>query len=346
MVKIAKIANITLFIITILLFIVTFGANLSECLSPEEFSLSPVLALLLPMLLVANVCFLIYWLVRCYYWSIFPIAALVMSISYISRVYQVKWNDVKVSDSSVSVKLATYNVHSFGKETDGYSCKKIAQYMDENSVDIICFQEFVDNDQFTVDSIKHVFTTWRYKTIVPHTEKVLPLAVFSKYPIISSQLVMYPDSRNCTLICDVLIGKKQVRLFNNHLQTTNMSSRNSMDDTDYTMQTLIANATKRGRQAEALQHMVMNSPHQVLVCGDFNDVPSSYTYRMARGKLKDGFQTAGQGYAYTYRYYKRMLRIDYIFHSESLQGIDYYSPNQELCSDHNPVIMQLGVPQQ
>jgi endonuclease/exonuclease/phosphatase (EEP) superfamily protein YafD len=90
---------------------------------------------------------------------------------------------------------------------------------------------------------------------------------------------------------------------------------------------------------------VEESPYPVLVCGDFNDVPSSYTYRMARGKLKDGFQTAGQGYAYTYRYYKRMLRIDYIFHSESLQGIDYYSPELDVCSDHNPVIMQLGVPQ-
>ena len=47
---------------------------------------------------------------------------------------------------------------------------------------------------------------------------------------------------------------------------------------------------------------------------------------------------------YTYRYAKRMLRIDYIFHSPSLKGIAYYSPDLDLCSDHNPVIMEVEIP--
>ena len=69
----------------------------------------------------------------------------------------------------------------------------------------------------------------------------------------------------------------------------------------------------------------------------------SYTYHHLRKTLKDGFRTAGNGYMYTYRYAKRMLRIDYIFHSPSLKGIEYYSPDLDLCSDHNPVIMEVEI---
>ena len=40
---------------------------------------------------------------------------------------------------------------------------------------------------------------------------------------------------------------------------------------------------------------------------------------------------------YTYRYAKTHVRVlNYIFHSPSLKGIEYYSPDLDLCSDHNP----------
>jgi len=44
---------------------------------------------------------------------------------------------------------------------------------------------------------------------------------------------------------------------------------------------------------------------------------------------------------YTFRYFKRLLRIDYIFHSKEFKGVDYYSPDLDLCSDHNPVVMEV-----
>ena len=113
-----------------------------------------------------------------------------------------------------------------------------------------------------------------------------------------------------------------------------------------TFDLLVDGIHKRIIQADNLHRLVEKSPYPVLVCGDLNSPPSVYTYFKINEGLKDGFRTAGYGYAYTFRFYKHMLRLDYIFHSESLQGIDYYSPELDVCSDHNPVIMQLGVPQQ
>jgi len=95
---------------------------------------------------------------------------------------------------------------------------------------------------------------------------------------------------------------------------------------------------KRAAQTDSICHLAIAAPHPVLVCGDFNSLPSSYTYRRLSEFLEDGFKTGGHGYMYTYRYGKRMLRIDYAFHSPELECIDYYSPDLDLCSDHNPVI--------
>ena len=159
------------------------------------------------------------------------------------------------------------------------------------------------------------------------------------------------------MMCDVVMGTDTIRLINNHLQTTSVSQKRrkwerelATDDTRREVQaakdaagTLHENFMKRATQTYVISHYAKTSPYPVLLCGDFNSIPSSYTYHHLRKSLKDGFRTAGNGYMYTYRYAKRMLRIDYIFHSPSLKGIAYYSPDLDLCSDHNPVIMEVEI---
>ena len=54
-------------------------------------------------------------------------------------------------------------------------------------------------------------------------ENLLQLAVFSRYPIKEEHLIIYPDSKNCSLACDIEINGRTIRLFNNHLQTTEVS---------------------------------------------------------------------------------------------------------------------------
>ena len=95
------------------------------------------------------------------------------------------------------------------------------------------------------------------------------------------------------------------------------------------------------KQVELIIHLNSASPYPTLVCGDFNSLPSSYVYQTVKGeKLNDGFQTCGHGYMYTIRYFKHLLRIDYILHSSEFQGVDYFSPDLEY-SDHNPVVMRM-----
>ena len=77
------------------------------------------------------------------------------------------------------------------------------------------------------------------------------------------------------------------------------------------------------------------------VCGDFNDMPSSYTYRAMKGDLHDGFKDCGSGYGGTFRHFKGLLRIDYMFYNDAFSGERYYTLDVPY-SDHKPVLMDFS----
>jgi endonuclease/exonuclease/phosphatase family metal-dependent hydrolase len=299
-------------------------------------------------------------------WAFIPLAALVFNYGYILAIFQFSFTK-KIPEGHYSsnyadgyLKIATYNVGNFGGEITGYSCKEIARYMKEQEVDVLCFQECGDNKYFPMDSIRNVFSHWRY-ALIPTEDSirgVLPIAVFSRYPLGNPQFISDQQSANCSMQCDIVLGRDTVRLLNNHLQTTSVSqnrrkwerglansndTRREAEVVQGAITSLHANFVKRAEQTDSIRQLVVASPYPVLACGDFNSLPSSYTYAELSDVLKDGFRTSGRGYMYTYRYFKRLLRIDYIFHSPGIQGYRYYSPDLDLCSDHNPVLMEMKI---
>lgn len=337
----------------------TLTAAFAGKVAPADSVVMPLLGLAVPVLLIANLIVALCWALARKHWVWVPLAAFFCNWNYLTSVIQFHLPKEKTPTGKY-LKIATYNVHDFGGEITGYSCKEIARYMRQEGVDVLCFQEFGDNRNFPTDSICRTLSHWPY-ALIPSKETlqgVLPIAVFSRYPLTNDRFITYPNSANCSMVCDVVMGTDTIRLINNHLQTTSVSQKRKKWErelaTDNTRRevrvakdaagTLHGNFVKRAEQAHTISHYVQTSPHPVLVCGDFNSIPSSYTYRHLTETLKDGFRTAGNGYMYTYRYAKHMLRIDYIFHSPDLKGIRYDSPDLDLCSDHNPVVMEVQIP--
>lgn len=266
----------------------------------------------------------------------------------------------KRSPAGKYLKIATYNVQGFGNEITGYSCKKIASYMQQEEVDVLCFQEFNGRQSFPMDSIRHALSHWPYSVTSAEDsiQGTLPMAVFSRYPLAGHRFIIYRNTSNSSMLCDVVLDTDTVRIINNHLQTTNVNQKRkkwqrelATDNTrreaqavEDAVNTLHGNFLKRAEQADTISRYAQSSPYPVLVCGDFNTLPSSYTYHRLSQILRDGFKTAGRGYMYTYRYAKHLFRIDYIFHSSDLEGTYYDSPDWDLCSDHNPVMMEVRLP--
>ena len=63
------------------------------------------------------------------------------------------------------------------------------------------------------------------------------------------------------------------------------------------------------------------SPANLIVCGDMNDVPTSHVYRVIRGDdLHDAWCDVGRGYAYTYNRHRLKYRIDHVLYRGDVHG--------------------------
>ena len=109
----------------------------------------------------------------------------------------------------------------------------------------------------------------------------------------------------------------------------------------------ITNASRiRAVQARTIAKAIEQSPYPVIVCGDFNDVPQSYTYHQIKGKLRDALFDAGSwGYTYTFHSHGMLVRIDHVLIDPSFTPINSFVDKVNY-SDHYPIMNYFKIPQQ
>jgi endonuclease/exonuclease/phosphatase family metal-dependent hydrolase len=73
------------------------------------------------------------------------------------------------------------------------------------------------------------------------------------------------------------------------------------------------------------------------LCGDFNDLPNSYTYNTISEDLEDVFTENGFGVGSTYSGNIPFLRIDYFLHTQGVNASDFNIIKNNI-SDHYPIV--------
>ena len=314
---------------------------------PTRYPAIHWLGILLPLVLLLNALIMLFWIWKRSPWMIVPIAALLISIPYISSVFH--WPLRKQALPKNDVTVATYNIHNEIGENVYMDTQQFAAFLENEKVDIICLQEFPTAGRGRDGLILDLTRSMPHYRILSRRHGALNVAIFSRYPILETQPVAFVDETdNFSMWVDLDMEGVRVRLFNNHLQTTNINQYRTplTPNIGHTIaqlkklkQVVEENGSIRTRQADVIRKLLDESPYPLIVCGDFNATPSSYTYRTIKGRLRDSFRDAGKGYGYSYRYLKKLYRIDYIFYSsENFRATRYYSPELEY-SDHKPVVV-------
>ena len=332
-------------IISVMTFMGLYGGDVS----PIGHTAGAMLVYILPVLILANAVLLVYWLVRRrWLFAIIPVVTLLCCIPYIGTLVQFRSLDKK-ADAQAGLKIASYNVAMFGRETSGFMAQDILAEMRRQKVDILCMQEYneTSGDKKNSESYKEYFP---YMAVGRND-----MVIYSRYPIKASKAILFDYTNNSAQWADIEVKGHEIRVFNVHLQTTGISGtlhqvdklriQNYEVENSRLLSAIFGNYTLgmmfRATQAITVANEKRSCEKPVVLCGDFNDVPYSFVYNTLLGHMVDGFKECGSGYMYTFRG-KKAVRIDYIFHDPVLKGLTYYRSDLTY-SDHYPVFMKIAL---
>ena len=329
------------------------GAYSASYVNPNVFILPSLLGLAYPLLLISNLLILFYWIARWKKMAWIELLVILIGIPIFMSYFGTAQPKKKQQQGKLSI--LSYNVRYF--DHYNWSNQKntkthLLNYLKNFSGQIICLQEsHLKNNTDQKQSISKTLKTYRYQYI--HNG----MSILSQYPMLHKGAFSFKKSSsgNC-IYCDLLISQDTFRLYNIHLESFKLGKeeRKFMKEISQglknnelpkgikrlTSRLMIGNKS-RALQAEEIKNHILQSPYPVIVCGDFNDTPLSYTYQKIKQGLKDSFIEKGRGLGQTYIGEFPSFRIDYILHSPQIETMDYQKDG--VCfSDHYPIKAQLS----
>lgn len=253
-------------------------------------------------------------------------------------------------------KVLSYNTLAFSyarHDEEGHN--PVVDYMLSSGADIILFQEGDSDEPSWRDFLVQV------KGRYPYCERVLiqdgsdALGIFSRYPVTSRERIdIGGDSGGAMAYRIALPESDTLTVVNCHLESNRLSHNDKQRYNTLIRQPQIDSLSLglhllrklghagllRAAQADSLFSWLKKRPsgEPLLVAGDFNDTPISYTRRHLMSlPLRDAFRSAGNGPGFTFRGRGIHVRIDHLLHSPSLRPYSCRVDRSTKASDHYPI---------
>ncbi|NBU47804.1 MAG: hypothetical protein EBS34_10265 [Flavobacteriales bacterium] len=333
--------------------IVLLLSIVSPYFHPETIPFLPFFGLLYPIWFVLTLAITILALFinrKIGYWGL---VVLVFSISSNLKIAGIHFSEV--TSKEAGIKVLSYNVKLFGLYDDVTTKTRdhIFQFIRKENPDIVFFQEYFRQDKptkfETFDSLITIIKAKDYHERSAHNSKGhrnFGVAIFSKLPMIAKGDVIFDNQStsdfNFCIFADVVAHKDTFRVYNVHLQSIRLSEPGDtkqkmlLSGFNTGIRRLKTAYNKRAHQANKVIDHINHSPYPVIICGDFNDTPISYTYQQFNKSLTDAFLNCQWGLGRTYIGKIPAGRIDYIFHSTHLASSDF-RVHDVAYSDHKPI---------
>ncbi|MBR7067847.1 MAG: endonuclease/exonuclease/phosphatase family protein [Bacteroidales bacterium] len=350
----------TLIIINILSALGLLVCYLSTHISPEQFWIPSVIALGYPFILAINIIFILYWTVRLKLAVLISITAIALGFNHLRAFARITFKNE--AEDVADIGLITYNCNLFGVYQNGKPHERatqIIEYALREKRNLVCLQEFYVNERFGEDDVRRKLRMNSHISYIKGDGQKtgFGMATFSRFPIVRRGELQFANTNNGCIYTDITVNGDTIRIYNVHLQSIrlqehhlqfiqNVGSGTNRDvaqaETSDIARRLHGAFVKRAVQADSIASHVCRCPYAVIICGDFNDPPVSYTYRRLAHSRCDAFIESGRGIMPTYRRLWSMLRIDHVLHSKQLRALHCHSPRLEY-SDHFPVLTDFAL---
>lgn len=337
---------------------------LAPWVPPKVFWPLSIFGLTYPILLLINILFITYWMLLLNKNLLFSAIAILIGWNTLNAHFQLK--NIEVQPIEQEFKIVSFNVKYLSNNNEKYADKQIRssilKYLEEQNAQFICLQEFqtyptkgVNTVTEFQDSLKMPYFAETPYMINSKFKFVGLMVTYSQYPIIKQDTLRYKE-KNYALISDIVYNSDTMRLFNIHLESNhftksefeifNAAETGLNEETSNQVLGLLGKLDRyskiRNIQVNRINEMTKLSPYPVIVCGDFNDVPASYSYHKLAQNKKDAFIEAGKGYGNTFNGRLPAMRIDYIL-SDTVFQINQFEIGKINLSDHFPVIGNISL---
>lgn len=348
-------------LVTLLLSVVLLVVAYSDLANPESWTWVPYLGLFMGPVLLVCILWLLVLLVLGRWWCV-----LVMLFTmFLSGKDIVNYCPVSFRSNDAvgdTLRILTFNTRAMGDQQlrDAKTKLPVVEFVRQSGADVVCLQEYAfsfSKEGHTEAQLrKYMSDIYPYYCFTPNSgRKALGIAMYSKFPIKNTVVLPNPHkNRSFALMADLDVRGRDVKVVTMHLcsnqiqpkdrelydrMLTNFNS-DSLQVLGEGISTYMGHAyKKRAAEVHEIQDVLSDKPADtpLIICGDMNDTPASYAYRVLRGSLNDAWCDSGMGPGFTFFHHNLLVRIDHIFYSDhfTVQDVDIHSEIKD--SDHYPV---------
>lgn len=318
----------------------------STYVSPNEFPSLSLLGLFFPIFVAIDIAFIFFWLIFRFSLVWVPILGLAVVSGYAMDYCPINTKEYPL-DSAICI--VTYNMG--GLQTDG-DRQEVMRFLKEKKPDIACFQEMAGSMMNMPEFLQFV-DSMHYNRVIGTGKYIL-----TRFKLLGDTMhIDYPTSpvrANNSTACWIHCQGDSLLLVSNHLESNSLSDSDKTEYKDMILEPererveqggrllkrkLGSAAYYRGAQTDTLCALIdKNAGKSIVMCGDFNDTPISYTYQQIAKRMNCAFRETGRGTGFTYKRNGIYVRIDHIFISKDWRCLKCYVDDEIRASDHFPVV--------
>ena len=347
------------FATNIVAILLLFSAFLAWNVSPLRTNLFSFLGLGFGIILFVNVVYLLFWIaVGRWRFALVSLIALVLCWKPIFTFFPMNIFPSNVPENTI--KVLTYNVHGFTGERGREAVSRpMLEYIASVDADIVLLQEYfvcrTGQTAISQEQIRAILYRYPYYSVIElggsSGNHIIGLAIFSRFPIEDTQQIDLNSSFNGAVVHTLNIDGKRISVANVHLESNRITPADRQLYADFFQTDTIGFGAvaenirarlgvafrARAQQVALIRDFIdAQDSDGVIIAGDFNDTPISYTYARMRRGMRDAFTATGFGPGITYHEDFFLFRIDYILHCPNFRA--YRTRRDRVYySDHYPV---------